>query len=145
MTMTFKHSITSDQRAFNAVCRHLATQKHRARTRLTDEPISPSAYACQYFTERTGDRCAIGALLTHTSARYAEEHYSGEGITSIAQFIRPFPDISLTLLEQLQTAHDESDDLTQLRFTLSTIAEDFNLNPAAIQSITSWEDTHTNA
>lgn len=143
MTMTFRSTITSNQRAFNAVCRHLSQQKRRARTRLT-APESPPAYACEYFNARTGHLCAIGALLTQASAQHAEQHHSGEGIASIREFIQPSQDqldLSTELLENLQTAHDESDTLTELHNTLHQIAAQYELNPAAITTITSWENT----
>jgi hypothetical protein len=145
MTMTFRSTITSNQRAFNAVCRHLAAQKTRARTRLTNPSHNPdhhAAYACEYFNPTTGHFCAIGALLTRSSAQYAEYHYSGEGIASIAAYISPSPrDLGLSeeLLENLQTAHDQSDTLTELHSELHAVADTYGLNPAAISSITEWK------
>lgn len=143
-SLKLRSTITSNQRAFNAVCRHLAAQKTRARTRLTAEPSHHAAYACEYFNERTGHLCAIGALLTRQSAQLAEEHHSGEGVASIADFISPHPtelNITVGLLEHLQTAHDESDTLPELRSELHAVASTYNLNPAAIGAITVWEGT----
>lgn len=143
-TLRFRSTITSNQRAFNAVCRHLAKQQTRARTRLTAEPNTKHAYACEYFTQRNGNRCAIGALLTLSSAQDAEHHYHGQAIAKIAQYISPdFSELNLSinLLTNLQQAHDESDTLTELRQNLTDIASAFHLNPAAIQAITKWEGT----
>jgi hypothetical protein len=142
MTMTFRSTITNDQRAFDAVCHHLAKQQRRARTRLTDASRNPGAFACEYFSSSTGYRCAIGALLTLPSAQYAEEHYGGEGISILAEYMPQLidlPDLDIDLLQQLQQAHDESDTLRELRTTLSEIAEAWQLNPAAITLIQKWE------
>ena len=89
--------LTTPQRVFNHVARHLAEQGHRA--------ISPLD-VCSYYEAETGDRCAVGACMPIADAAEAESKFSGKTPNALFKGILSWGMIGL--LVDLQPIHDNA-------------------------------------
>jgi hypothetical protein len=58
------------QDTFNKVCEHLMKQGHP----------SKDGEGCAYLDKETGDKCAVGCLLSHY-----KEHWEGCGISTMVE------------------------------------------------------------
>jgi hypothetical protein len=119
-------TVNTNQEAFDAVARQLATQKGQA--------FDENRGSCLYVTE-DGRRCAIGGLMNATDDEIFEEldrrglESDVYGLASEGQL--DAGDISETLLSRLQFTHDASDNWQDDTFVgwakLLQVADDYNL------------------
>lgn len=118
----------SMQELFNKACEFFATQKQRC----YDEKG-----ACMY-RGLNGKTCVVGSWLPRYDPRiegtYAEE------LMLDGTFVFE-PGVTGTFVSEIQSAHDNSHDASDLKYVLRRIANRFSLDVDKINLITSWSDT----
>lgn len=106
--------ISQKQQMFDKVVSHLATQGRRA--------VDSRGY-CTYLA-KSGDMCAVGCLL---GDQY-DESFEDQPVSRIYEHHAGLPYArQVAILRQLQTCHDNADDVESLRHELQSIATQFNL------------------
>jgi hypothetical protein len=129
----------TDQEIFDRVVAHFIKQGHRSVT--VDQHAPGGAVPDCMYRAPNGDMCAIGCLIKdeaytpelETMPAFAESvHHALEasGITVEGR---------AKLFDQLQYAHDYSDDAEGLRERLVTLAYEFGLDYSNVTGITNWE------
>lgn len=118
------HIEGTNQEIFDRVCAHLARQGVRAITNGR----------CEYRTA-SGLRCAIGGLLPDDGDYAPFEGTSIEGL--IADDLIS-TEANVSLLEDLQDAHDYSWNAPELRDKLYEIAGAWELDAGAADQIRTW-------
>jgi len=122
----------TNQEAFDAVVAHLQTMTERSMMVTSGRPPS-----CAYTSE-SGSHCAIGALIDSTD--FTDLDQVGDSDSSIEGLSDMFDlgDLSLTLLTDLQKAHDHHGNWDCKGFfhwvALSDIAELNGLSDATVPS-----------
>lgn len=107
-TTIFRLAATTNQEAFDGVCRHLATAKRRA--------VTSDTQVCMYLTS-DGDRCAIGGIIDTDADGYdpellklvrgsVEVFSEGKRAGATDKVRLETNGVSLALLGELQGAHD---------------------------------------
>jgi hypothetical protein len=122
------HIAGTNQEVFDRVCVHLARQGRRAAT---------AGGKCLYQTEE-GRRCAIGCLFPD-DAPFAALDEGGLTAVGLIDEGTLTADVNPRFLGSLQKAHDFNIDPLGLRIALRDIAADYDLNPAAADTIKVWE------
>lgn len=122
-------TVKTDQEAFDAVVRHLATLKGRA--------FNARSGSCVYATH-DGRRCAVGALLDAPNEQVRRIHGSvGGGADDHIDY----GTVHSTLLEELQGIHDDEFNWADDRFAgwplLADLAKAARLDPAVLEAYAS--------
>ena len=125
------------QETFDFIVNHLAQQKTAARS-VTG--------GCKYLIEETGQKCAVGCLL---STEMAKECDAWPGDTSIAEvWDRAKDELSVSGLgehesidfyEAMQGAHDDEVEAKELKQRLREVADRYGLNADSVDNITEWK------
>lgn len=140
-------SVTTEQEAFDAVARHLATMPERAVIpNPKPEYVGTNPVVCVYETDDGKRRCALGALMVlDTPEKHQWARTTMGGVDDVGwteewpeQGRVDYGDISWELLAELQNAHDTEEhwgpqgfDLNGWAF-LADVAVNYGLNTDAL-------------
>lgn len=102
------------------------------------------ATSCQYYNARTGNKCAIGHLLSESNLELAHADHEGDGVFSLLEEFDIYqqPEVEDTddrdFLERLQGMHDNAQaygDLTEMqifRQLAHAFADEHQLDPKVL-------------
>lgn len=136
--------MTSNQEIFDNVVTYLSTQTHKS----AEETTQDRGGRC-YYRAPDGNKCAVGCMLTDAEYNPSMDDYgpsfsNGNDVYGIEQRdllperLVPFVD----LLAELQNAHDRANDVGHLKSRLLRVAQDFDLDPKLVDTLTFNEGWH---
>lgn len=120
---------TSNQEAFDAAVRHLAT--------MTEQALAPSGL-CVYYNDSTKARCAIGGIMPFEMAKGLDPDPIRKVVKNVQDVADWFKDVTPRLLAVLQAVHDavpnwRPEGLNERGVEeLAAAAEDWGLDPSVI-------------
>ena len=125
-------AVMNKQEIFDTVVKHLAKQKTKS---VLPRPHG-NDMQCVYRGEG-GMKCAVGCLIPD---ELYDPDMEGDTVDQLADLNKLPEDLveHVSLLYNLQFAHDYSADIAELKSNLRNSASLFDLNDASIDNITEW-------
>lgn len=126
-------SIWTKQSAFDLICNRFAKQKVRS-YEATKGMVSGNG--CLYRGP-AGTKCAVGHLIADADYNPKVEDIAVDS-DEMKDLVKSTEPDFYQFLEDLQSSHDSSDSVNQLKDNLRSDAQDFGVDPTAIDQITEW-------
>ena len=129
----------TDQEIFDRVVAHFIKQGHRSVT--VDQHAPGGAVPDCMYRAPNGDMCAIGCLISDEAYSPGIEQMPAFAMMVQQALIRSGVTVEgrQKLFDQLQYAHDYSDNEEELRGRLVEVAHEWKLDHSKVDGITNWE------